>query len=382
MAIIGVLVSMLLPAVQSAREAARSVRCANNLKQMGLAFHGFMSARSGFPPGGLSRPYLPRLCPDCASGKPEPSSWRSRTTASLDEACEGTWSVGTGLSWSGFLLAFMDHAALAAKISVSVTNHGNAECNAPQTAAQAGLARFFPAEFQCPSNPVPVTKTSGFAPGLRPSYAGISGADIEVGGPGSFNAGWNSSSGCTAKMNTVRSLWTLENANFLSTNGILTPNRQIKPAQITDGLSKTMLVGEQGDWAIMTVAKELPAGSRVACRAGHAWVWASSVGYFGQLPVNRNQNALPCNITTVAHGLGTRICPDTRGGQVWSTRTEFEPGVPFPETNFPNTPIRSAHRGGAWILFADGSTRFLAEGIETALFKHLAIRDAGMSKSQ
>lgn len=91
--VIGLLVAILLPAVQGAREAARKMQCGNNLKQLGLALHSYHDTHGTLPPGMLR---------DYGSGP---------TTTDL----RGNWS------WGALILPFMERETTYQGLAVGST---------------------------------------------------------------------------------------------------------------------------------------------------------------------------------------------------------------------------------------------------------------------
>ncbi|HEY6563584.1 MAG TPA: DUF1559 domain-containing protein, partial [Pirellulaceae bacterium] len=83
-AIIGVLVALLLPAVQAAREAARRTQCLNHLRQIGLATLLHEDANKFYPTGGWSKEYVGD--PNRGYGKRQPGSWFYSVFPFLEEA--------------------------------------------------------------------------------------------------------------------------------------------------------------------------------------------------------------------------------------------------------------------------------------------------------
>jgi prepilin-type N-terminal cleavage/methylation domain-containing protein len=198
-AIIGVLIALLLPAVQAAREAARRTQCVNKIKQLSLAVHNYVSARKSLPPGYYSRVE--------ATG----SSW-----------CKSGDSNG-GAPWTVRILPYLEEDPLYRRFDLTktftATGHipggGNLATGASGSTTsanhQAWLERL-PA-FQCPTDP-------GQGLGNLLNYVGV------MGGGTDLNA---------ACSDTTRVM-------FL--NGVMFHNSTIRFKDVTDGTSHVYLIGE------------------------------------------------------------------------------------------------------------------------------------------
>lgn len=191
-AIIGILVALLLPAVQAAREAARRTDCKSRLRQQGLAVAMYHDTKGHYPPGRAGSPRFP----------------------------EGTEQHA--VSWAFYLLPFVEEQALSDAWAPTE------RCDDP---ANAVAMRTPVSTFYCPSRRPPAADRD-FDNENAPSAAPASGA----GGDFAANAG----------LSTRNGMESFGQAKFNGeTFGPMYTNSAVPARRVIDGLSKTFCIGEK-----------------------------------------------------------------------------------------------------------------------------------------
>jgi prepilin-type N-terminal cleavage/methylation domain-containing protein/prepilin-type processing-associated H-X9-DG protein len=330
-AIIATLIGLLLPAVQAARESARRISCQNNLKQFGVAAHVHAGARKAFPLGLELRDgattakatFLIRLLPyleETALAQAwdfVDSSKNSSTSPGASRAA--TVIRGFVCPSDQFTENPFDLPATGASFSPAQTASGNPHAGKYSGCSYAGnygVGAYYTSFSAFPVIPNGMLFMTGPGKELKPSSAG-------------------------------GSLHTLS-----ADHQNLPP---VKPEQVPDGTSKTLLIGEKhhqdphfDSWN--------SANSGLKMHQFSVWAWSG--GRKGSAMLFAS-SAVPINSTV----------------RTLAPSSPSTPSITIQDSRM--NAWGSGHPGGAGFVFADGSTRFLADSIEQMTLASLSTRKGG-----
>lgn len=318
-AIIGILVALLLPAIQAAREAARRTQCSNNLKQIGVGLQNYHDTYKKFPTSIA------------------PPDW--------------TW----GLSWIPRIMPYVEQTSGYENMSW-VQNHPG--WTWPGTTGAINGAAWHNVSIPmliCPSSPMePMVDSGGGYIIVRPNYTGIAGASD---GDGFVNKQYNWAQCCNCCNPVI-------NQGIQSGGGMLPGGRFLSFNNCVDGSSNTMMVSECANY----IYDDAYANKTVQVNSNHGFLmgseWPISVeqavrDYWGGNP--NNQSPRLFNSTTI------RYAPNAAGNS-W-------PGCG--NNDGQNNGIYSAHPGGVQALYLDSSVHFIGDNISMYTLRCLATRDDG-----
>jgi prepilin-type N-terminal cleavage/methylation domain-containing protein/prepilin-type processing-associated H-X9-DG protein len=310
-AIIGVLISLLLPAVQKVREAANRTQCSNNLKQIGLALHNYHDTFKRFPPGYID-------------GNKNTSAQPGGTPDN---------DVGPGWGWASLLLPYLEQGNVYNQINFNVGVGVGANVQISQQPLTV---------FQCPSDDLHDTFpiydsnfTSPIAVVAQGNYVGCNGWVECFNNAGGFFPGGVGNDG-------------LPGTTGAAANGVFYRNSKTNIASVADGMSNTIIVGERS-------SNHSPSTWTGAVTGGRCPAWMSTLpptAPYTPPPGPAYDNGDFDEALILAHGNATHL-----------------PSADFPIYD-PDV-FYSKHPTGVNFLFGDGSVHFLAGSIDPITYQAL-----------
>lgn len=337
-AIIGVLVALLLPAVQQAREAARRSQCKNNLKQLALALHNYHDSFSMFPPGNVNQGAT-----TCApSNLPGNSPDNSRAP------------------WTVLVLPYVEQTGLYNQFNMAAPFMGRWDfrtiTNGLPNTNFALQEVDSPVVFRCPSNPSFSTDR------YINCYNGCSGGGntCTATGPNAALAPcYNASFGPTGIGGSPYPPTTAVPAGRLFwDNGVLYQNSSVSIGKISDGASNQILVGETMYVGLARNYTDSSSGN-----AFH-WTWASGIRpNAGTTPVLFQISAAfsPINTPWFSFTWAQAVAREGSG----SAHSQLMEG------------FSSWHDGGCHMAFGDGRVIFMNQNINLFTYNVLGARADG-----
>lgn len=331
-AIIAILVSLLLPAVQQAREAARRSQCKNNLKQLGLALHNYEGTHRVFPPSCIVNPYLDGTAYGVSYG---------------DAIRVGP----SGFAWGTFLLPYLDQAPLYNRFDL------NDACWSPANASPA--AAKVPG-FLCPSasggsdgfeiqkegadnrHGVPLTRADGSTIFFSHSHY-VTNAGV--------NQPWGRDPAYCYNFDIPEPV---PGAPDCVINGPFYPNSHTRVRDVIDGLSNTIFLGER---------------SSFLCHA----TWVGVVPHAVVSP-RLDLKAWPSENNAATDLVGVHSGPDVHDHPQVIIHA---PNNPFGHTD----EMWGEHASGCNVLFGDGSVRFYTAFTDGNVWVALSTRNGGEAVS-
>ena len=338
-AIIGVLVALLLPAVQQAREAARRTQCKNNLKQFGLAVFNYESTFSVFPMGDCTRNYL------------------TATGGTTGEIPQATVHV--------YILPYLDQSNMYNNFNflLQVNSTSLTSTNA-SSQVEAQMKQVILPVFHCPSDPNPQVNNVANANIISESCN-----YMQCLGSTANHAGTNTTAGYDSTM--------LQPSRL---QGVFFRNSSTRPKDIIDGMSNTAMFAEirtgpngPGSFRVIPAGdlQDFSVATNVATTAAAPWTGAD-LTFPPAACENRASNAW-----------------DYRGLQWYRALLV---ATYYNHTLTPNAPFRdciastlwqghlaarSYHAGGVQYVLADGSVRFTSNNVDKTVWSAVGTMAGG-----